>query len=52
MELLIDIDIILIIGKGIKGGMIQVSKRYSKVNNKYTGESYNPSVSDHVLRRK
>lgn len=49
MELLIDIDMILEIEKGIRGGVAQVPNRHSKANNKYMGEVYNPSQSYRYL---
>ena len=38
LDLLTDIDILLMIGKGIKGGICYSIYRYAKVNNKYLTE--------------
>ena len=41
LELLIDIDMLLMVEKGIRGGITQAVKRYVKANNKYMKDLYN-----------
>ena len=43
LELLSDYDMLLMIKKGTRGGISMISNRYGIANNKYMGDSYDPS---------
>ena len=49
LELLTDIDMLLMVEKGIRGGITQAVKRYARANNKYMKDLYNPDEKSMYL---
>ena len=50
LELLTDYDMLLMFEKGIRGGITQAVHRYSKANNQYMGDLYNPEEESSYLQ--
>ena len=50
LKLLTNIDMLLMVEKGIQGGITQAVKRYAKANNKYMNDLYNPDEKSTYLQ--
>ena len=50
LELLVDPDMLLMVERGIRGGITQSVHRWAKANNPYMGSEYNPSEPTRYLQ--
>ena len=50
LELISDDDMLMMVQKGVGGGISMISNRYGTANNKYMGDSYDPSKESKYIQ--